>query len=246
MTDKSPARIPWIRYSEDVNRQLAEHAGDTRIRIPARVLGTDEEMAHYNRTAPRNAAPAVAVPHRATGPSDAQWAFIGKLLDEIGGEHAEAIRSTMRTAVTTTRQASVLIDALKATRDALREQRTKAPAAAPAPRPAVDQYEDVPDGYYALRNDEGHVAFYRVSTMPPRGQYTRPARWVNRQASDDLHPMTAAQRNYVLAAIRAVGADNAGALYGQEIGSCWVCHRALTDDASRAAGIGPTCAAKRG
>jgi uncharacterized protein DUF6011 len=32
--------------------------------------------------------------------------------------------------------------------------------------------------------------------------------------------------------------------YGQELGECGHCGRTLTDEASRAAGIGPVCASK--
>jgi hypothetical protein len=33
-------------------------------------------------------------------------------------------------------------------------------------------------------------------------------------------------------------------LYGQEIGSCGLCGRSLTDEASRARGLGSDCASK--
>ena len=34
--------------------------------------------------------------------------------------------------------------------------------------------------------------------------------------------------------------------FGKEVGECGVCHSPLTNEASRAAGIGPVCARKKG
>jgi hypothetical protein len=48
----------------------------------------------------------------------------------------------------------------------------------------------------------------------------------------------------LLAALSPVDAEEAQALFGQEIGRCYVCGRTLTDEASRAAGIGPVCASR--
>ncbi len=40
--------------------------------------------------------------------------------------------------------------------------------------------------------------------------------------------------------------DAAGKMYAQQSGNCYVCNRLLTDPASIAAGIGPTCARRIG
>ena len=40
------------------------------------------------------------------------------------------------------------------------------------------------------------------------------------------------------------GPEAAAAKYGQEIGQCGMCNRVLTDEVSRAAGIGPVCRSK--
>lgn len=94
----------------------------------------------------------------------------------------------------------------------------------------VGGVEGIPAGYYALVID-GTTKFYRLT---PTGKLMV-------QASDDFYPIKSAEtRTEVLDLIRA-NPEAAGTLYGQEIGSCCRCHRTLTDDESRAAGIGPIC-----
>jgi len=61
------------------------------------------------------------------------------------------------------------------------------------------------------------------------------------------HPdrnLSAAQSQSVLARIESDGIEVAARRYGQEIGRCCACNRELTDETSRAAGIGPECAKK--
>jgi hypothetical protein len=41
--------------------------------------------------------------------------------------------------------------------------------------------------------------------------------------------------------IIAAGTATSQKLYATELGQCYVCGRTLTDDTSRAMGIGPTC-----
>ena len=45
----------------------------------------------------------------------------------------------------------------------------------------------------------------------------------------------------ILRRIAEVGAPEATALYGQEIGRCGRCNRHLTDEESRRVGLGPEC-----
>lgn len=102
----------------------------------------------------------------------------------------------------------------------------------------------VPEGHYALPSTgENDLVFYRVD-RPTEGAFAgrvfvkmivggKPDRNVRRDAIAGI-----------LARIEAAGPDAAGELYGQEIGRCWKCNRHLTDEASRAAGIGPDCATR--
>lgn len=100
----------------------------------------------------------------------------------------------------------------------------------------------VPAGRYALRT-EGVVKFYKVD-RPTEGRWAGKV-FVKVQASDDLHPVRGSAGVAVLARI-AEDAQGAMALYGHEIGSCGKCGRTLTDEDSRARGIGPVCIQKMG
>lgn len=105
---------------------------------------------------------------------------------------------------------------------------------------AEQQYPQVVDGHYAIRSESDEVVrFYKVYTFRDGN------RGVSIQASDELHPMPRVVAENVLAQISA-DVESALALYGHEIGRCGVCHRTLTDEESRARGIGPKCAAKIG
>lgn len=63
------------------------------------------------------------------------------------------------------------------------------------------------------------------------------------QAGDEYHPVAAGPARSFIAEI-AADPEAASRLYGQEIGRCGRCNRTLTDEVSRAAGIGPVCASK--
>jgi hypothetical protein len=116
-----------------------------------------------------------------------------------------------------------------------------APVAAPA-APVVTVDPIVPAGRYALQTAEG-VRFYVVD-RPTEGRWAG-LTFVKVQASDDLHNIrNRDERIRILSAIVAVGPLAASQLYGRELGRCGVCGRTLTDETSRAAGIGPVCAGR--
>lgn len=93
---------------------------------------------------------------------------------------------------------------------------------------------DIPVGRYAVENAQGVLAFYRL----------RKDGTLVVMASDTEYPILGQAAATVLDKIAEAGVEAAGVRFGQEIGSCYVCGRTLTDADSRAAGIGPTCAAK--
>lgn len=107
---------------------------------------------------------------------------------------------------------------------------------------AVDNYADVPDGYYAVQDSgPGDWKFYRVNTGRAGTTYAG-RRFLKVQASDELHPVrNQGVRRAVFNTIRAMGPAASMAAYGQHIGRCGRCHRTLTDADSRARGIGPDC-----
>ena len=108
------------------------------------------------------------------------------------------------------------------------------------PYAPVDRFADVDDGYYAVDTEDGHLAFYRVSTWRDSNN-----RKVQVFASDTLHRIQGnAARDAILAKIRDAGPQAAAERFGREIGRCGRCGRTLTDETSRARGIGPDCAGK--
>jgi hypothetical protein len=132
------------------------------------------------------------------------------------------------------------------------------------PAPATDM-PDVPAGRYAVWTNEWHaevdgngntvnadistgymthsIKFYVVD-RPLEGRWAGRT-FVSVQASDEKHPVrNARDRVRVLDAIVAAGIKESMLLYGKEIGKCGHCGRTLTNDESRAAGIGPVCAGK--
>lgn len=108
------------------------------------------------------------------------------------------------------------------------------PASIPAPK--------VPAGRYAIDYGNGVVKFFKVD-VPVKGKWTGYT-FVKRVAGDEEWPVRDyGQRSAIL---QLIGADPLAAskLYGHEIKRCGVCSRRLTRPESRAAGIGPICAAK--
>lgn len=110
------------------------------------------------------------------------------------------------------------------------------------PAPALSP-ETVPEGRYAI-DFEGQLRFFKVD-RPAEGRWAGYV-FVKEQAGDDLYPVRGPRRDRVLTAIAAADPVAATLRYGLELGKCGVCGRTLTDPESRAAGIGPICAQRRG
>jgi hypothetical protein len=92
---------------------------------------------------------------------------------------------------------------------------------------------DVADGRYAVPKDDGTLMFYSVK----KGKFVT---FVDVWASDARWPIKAvAEKRRIMEAIAAD--PDAGPRFGREIGRCYVCGRTLTDETSRALGIGPVC-----
>lgn len=103
---------------------------------------------------------------------------------------------------------------------------------------------EVPSGRYAVPGEDGVLRFYKVDNVTE-------GRWAGRtfvkvMASDNEFPVRAfTTRRDVLTEI-AKDPKAAMLRYGREIGVCGHCGRTLTNEDSRAAGIGPVCAGKMG
>ena len=91
----------------------------------------------------------------------------------------------------------------------------------------------VKDGRYAIPKEDGTLMFYSVK----KGKFIT---FVNVWASDARYPIKALPEKKRI--LEAIAADpDAGPRFGREIGACYVCGRTLTDETSRALGIGPVC-----
>lgn len=119
------------------------------------------------------------------------------------------------------------------------------PAGPAAPSKAEEAFKansmpEVAAGRYAIVID-GVTKFYRIT----KGKNAWAGRtFIEAQASDDHYPVRSfAARNEVLRAI-SVNPAEAATRYGVELGSCHRCGRTLTDETSRALGIGPECRKK--
>lgn len=90
-------------------------------------------------------------------------------------------------------------------------------------------------GRYAITGNDESTDFYRVTK---RGR-------VLLVVSDSEQTVSPSHASSVLRKI-AEDPKTASLRYGREIGCCGVCGRTLTDETSRARGIGPVCAEKFG
>ncbi len=111
----------------------------------------------------------------------------------------------------------------------------------------VPTAEEVPAGRYAIETASGatnELAFYVVD-RPTEGRWAGYV-FVKLMVSDEEQRLSRDTQTAILRKIAEVGAATASARYGHEIGKCGVCNRTLTNDESRARGIGPVCAANSG
>jgi hypothetical protein len=119
----------------------------------------------------------------------------------------------------------------------------KAREAAEDAKAVRDSLPVIPAGRYAVE-DNGTLKFYKVD-VPGKESKWHGRTFVKVQAGDNEYPVRggAAQRVLML-----IGKDPKAAMlrYGTELGHCGHCGRTLTNEESRAAGIGPICAGKMG
>ena len=99
---------------------------------------------------------------------------------------------------------------------------------------------EVEDGSYALEFD-GQLRFFHVRS-PKNGRWVGYTFVEEKAGPEEYAVRDRARRQRILEAIAAD--PDALARYGQELGICGRCHRELTDEVSRAAGLGPICRSK--
>lgn len=111
--------------------------------------------------------------------------------------------------------------------------------------PTRKPYPDVPAGHYATISATGNndYDFWRVD-RPDEGPWkgrTFVKRVIGGKPNKNVYRQTALD---ALKAILDEGIEVTRTRYGTEIGQCWKCNRHLTDETSRALGIGPDCRSK--
>lgn len=107
----------------------------------------------------------------------------------------------------------------------------------------MDATATVPAGRYAVVDPaDGKLKFYQVDT-PTQGKW---AGWVFLSvfASDEKFPIRDRSKKEIILGTIGLNPKEAMMRYGLELGICGRCGRALTDETSRALGIGPICLAQ--
>ena len=106
----------------------------------------------------------------------------------------------------------------------------------------LDRYDVIPRGHYATDSLTGHndLDFWRVD-RPEQGAYAGRT-FVKRivGGKPDLN-VSRDTKFRALEAILELGPEGSALLYGRELGRCSRCNRHLTDETSRALGMGPEC-----
>lgn len=116
-------------------------------------------------------------------------------------------------------------------------------AAAPATVKAADEDDLPPAGRYAVADPtDGVTKFFKLD-RPIKGQWAGYV-FLKVQASDDLYPVRDRVKKALILAEIAKDVLGAEQAYGQLLGKCARCGRTLTDETSRAYGIGPECRKK--
>lgn len=109
--------------------------------------------------------------------------------------------------------------------------------------PPLPKWAAVPDGYYAVKHADGITRFYQVQSGSKDTKWEG-HRFLKIQASDEWYPYRG-DKSSVIASIQQ-NPQAAAKLYGIEIGACGICNRTLTDETSRAIGLGPVCRERYG
>jgi len=118
---------------------------------------------------------------------------------------------------------------------------------APRFEQGLDRYDKIPKGHYATVSASGRndFDFWRVD-RPEQGAYAGRT-FVKRivGGKPDLN-VSRDMKFRALEAIMSEGIELTAKRYGVELGHCYRCNRTLTDETSRALGIGPECRSKAG
>lgn len=239
MTTTATTKIrtfPWLRYSEQVDRQIAAGIAANQARTqngtPSyRDAGSSER---YTVGYGGERIYAQSAPAKDYTPSEAQVRFLNNLLDEREHSYTEA---QIAEGKADWRKIRPMLDALKAAPRRAYQAPVETPAPVATPTRTRLDFSAITDGNYAIRAD-GVVKFYRVSTS--KGGYKN----VQVRASDALYMQYGKAGIAILHRIVEAGLEESRMLFATELERCWRCGKTLTDEESRARGMGPDCASK--
>lgn len=192
-----------------------------------------------------------AVSSQQEEPTDRQLKFIGDLLSQ-----RKLVVKTEVIAALTKRSASDMIGRLKdfdgplpagVSHDPAYQSADGDPEGYGDPKPArqTGPLPDVPEGHYAIPSLTGNndLDFFRVD-RPTEGGWkgkTYVKRVIGGKPDKNIR---FSQYREVLQTILNTGIQESGMMYADKIGRCYRCNRHLTDEESRARGLGPDCASK--
>lgn len=108
----------------------------------------------------------------------------------------------------------------------------------PSTRSITASATEVPAGHYAVEQDDT-IVFLQVD-RPTEGRWAGKV-FVKLQHGDEYTNMGREAGSTMLMRIISQGVKECSTRYGRELGRCGVCHRTLTNEESREAGIGPVC-----
>jgi hypothetical protein len=166
--------------------------------------------------------------------SPKQRTFIANLASEreVPAQHTAAVAAAAEGTLAH-KDASPLIEALLA----LPKTSTTATTGTSLP--------DVPAGHYATPSRTGNndLDFWRVD-RPTDGRWAGKTFVKRVIGGHEDQRVSFGETRQALEAILAAGLEEASRAYGQAIGRCGRCNRHLTDETSRAYGIGPDCRSK--
>lgn len=237
-TTKTTKRaLPWIRYSEEVDRQIAARTtpgqtytsrtssnGTYRDASGTYTVGYGAERTYQDK-------PATAV----NGASEKQSKLIDDLLRDR--EHIVFTDDLIADVKADWRKTRKMIDHLLAQPRVKVQPKVEVLVEAPA-RARLD-FAFITDGNYALHGDGAEIKFYRVSTS--RNGFKK----VQVRASDALFPIDNTRVSVaILHKIVEFGLAESQMLFSTSLERCWKCYKSLTDETSRARGMGDDCAAK--
>jgi len=208
-------KLGWTLGEDIPNPTSKKHASELIDRAKLAVSRGERKVQFENRSQPEFAVTAPVEPRYIRPATEGQKAFLRDLL-ATREEPTDADYAAIDVEAISFANASEAIEILKARP----RKSTKAPE------------HGIRAGHYAFADAEGTVHFYEVSRTGRIFVQAGPAR----------HPYTG-KLNEALLAIQA-DPKSAAALYGTKIGRCGRCHLELTDEDSRARGLGPICAGK--